>query len=398
MDQIKNSDLRLEGQSDTQSPLPSPKRMRILLTLGSWNPTHGGPFFSVGNLAKALSLAGHDVHLLAGDYSHMPAEKAAEGVRLHLLKGKLIPGIRQTRFSNVRARLDEIISEVRPDIIHDNGLWLTLNHEVALAAVRHSVPRVLSPRGTLDPWAMQYRNWKKRIALALYQRRDLESVNCFHAASPLEANNIKAFGLTQSVAVIPNGVDIPKKTAYFSESGVRIALFMGRIHPIKNLPTLLRAWACVKPSGWRLRLVGSNEVGHKEELEQLARVLGIEDTLEILDPVYKEEKESIIRDAQLLILVSKSENFGLTVVEALAFGVPAITSTETPWRVLNEEKCGWCVPGNVEELTKAIDTATSLCAEALMGMGQCGRKYVEKRFDWGVISGNFIEIYRAILA
>lgn len=375
--------------------------MRILLTIGSWNPAQGGPFFSVGNLARALAKLGQDVHLLAGDYPHMPAQEAPEGVSFHLIKGQLLPLIRQTLLPRAEASIYTIIEEVQPDVIHDNGLWLTLNHKVALAAQRHNIPRILSPRGTLDPWAMQYRNWKKRIALALYQRRDLGSVTCFHAASPLEAKNIKAFGLTQATAVIPNGVNIPREVASFntnSSQTPRIALFIGRMHPVKNLPTLLEAWAQVRPDGWRLQLVGASEVGHRQALESLARDLDIYKEVTFSAPIYGSEKDALLRNAQLGFLVSKSENFGIAAAEALAAGLPVIASRAVPWQCLQDDDLGWWVEGDVSGIAGAIREACNLSPQELQQKGLRARAYAEAEFGWESIAEKFTEQYQQMIA
>ncbi|PXA03672.1 hypothetical protein DDZ13_10275 [Coraliomargarita sinensis] len=384
--------------------------MKILLSIGAWNPAHGGPFFSVGNLAKALAANDHIVSLLAADYPHMSAEAPPEGVPLELVYGRLVPGIRQTVIPRASRKVDQIIVDSMPQVIHDNGLWLTLNHKMAQAAQRHSIPRMLSPRGTLDPWAFQYRNWKKRIAMELYQRKDLERVDCFHAASALEAGNIRKFGLRQPIAIIPNGVEVPGQPAHFrvaenisgdKENALatsnlpkeRIALFMGRMHPVKNLPALIQAWAKVQPSGWRLKLVGSSEVGHREELEKLAEQLGVAKTVMFSGPVYGEEKTRLFRDAQLFCLVSHSENFGIAAAEGLAAGLPLIASKTIPWEAVVKERAGWWVDGSAEGLAEALAEATKRPPDDLEAMGLRGRQFAMSKFGWKAIVEKFISVY-----
>lgn len=385
--------------------------MRILLTIGSFNPAHGGPYFSVGNLTKALAANGGDVRLFTADYPHLPVQHAPEGVALSFVKAKLIPGIRQSWIPGCARELDALIEEFGPDVIHDNGLWLTLNHQIAKAAKRHGIPFVLSLRGCLDPWAMSYRNWKKKIALGLYQRKDLESVTCFHAASELEAESIRKMGLLQPIAVIPNGIDIPEWAAQGAGGrgqwvdsmlhapssvpacGVRYALFMGRLHPIKNLPTLLRAWAVVKPEGWVLRLVGSDEVDHRAELEGLARELGISDRVEFLGPKYGTEKEELFRSSELAFLVSHSENFGIAAAEALGYGIPVIASKSTPWECLETEKIGWWVEGDVQGVSQGFRLFLGLSEEERISFTERAVSYSCKKFGWEAIAERFGEFY-----
>lgn len=371
--------------------------MKILLCMSSWNLVHGGgPFFSVGNLARALSREGHEVHLLAGDYPKIPVAPPPEGVQLHSIKGVLIPFIKQTRMRGMRPAIDSLLDEIKPDIIHDNGLWRSFNHEVALAASRHKIPRIISLRGNLDPWCLSFRNWKKQIALHCYQLRDLKTAACIHVASKAEARNALDFGLKQTIAQIFNGVDIPDQPANFDNQGTRTALFIGRIHPVKNLPVLIKAWAKVQPEGWCLKLVGPDELGHRVELERLTRVLGIDHNVVFSGPVFGMEKERLLSDAQLSMLVSNSENFGIAAAEALAAGLPVIASKATPWAHIENIGAGWWVEGKVEPIAGAIREATNESPESLLTRGQRGRAWVKENLNWKHIAAQFIETYQAL--
>lgn len=387
--------------------------MKILISLPSYHPGYGGPFFSGGALAKALATKGHRVTLLTAGFPNLPAQDPPEGVEIVVLPGRRIPGIGQSWMPGVRKRLDDVFDRIRPDVVHDNGVWLSLNLHVARVAHARGIPLMLSPRGCLDPWAMRYRGWKKRLALALYQRRALEKVTCFHAASELEAESIRKLGLGQSIAVIPNGIELPKverekrkvkngeenlnsqlPTPNFQlPAAERHALFMGRLHPIKNLPTLLRAWAEVRPEGWILKLAGSDEEGHQAELEALAKELGIADQVEFLGPRYGTGKEELFRASELVFLVSHSENFGIAVAEALAYGIPVIASKTTPWSCLESEKIGWWVEGTPEGIAGALREAV-LCSDTERSeMGARGRRYVEENFSWDAVSEEFLGVY-----
>jgi len=408
--------------------------MRVLLSLGSFHPAHGGPFFSVGNLARALAVSGQTIQFLTADYPHLPVQPAPDGVDVHAIQAWLIPGIRQSCIPGCAKWLDQQIESFRPDVIHDNGLWLTLNNQVAAAAHRHCIPLVLSPRGCLDPWAYQYRRWKKDLAMALYQRRDLESVRCFHAASELEADNIRKMGFRQPIAVIPNGIEVRGQRVEVGtacgvgegdlglgiadsgigkgdlgdgenltsdlrpltsppRSGTRYALFLGRLHPIKNLPALVKAWALVKPEGWRLKIAGSDEVGHRAELEALVRELGLAGRVEFLGPVHGDAKWELIRGASLAFLVSHSENFGISAAEALGCGVPVIASRSTPWACLESERMGWWVDKDPESLASAIRAFLLLPGEEREVLRRRAKSYAAAHFGWMAIAEKFTTLY-----
>lgn len=367
--------------------------MVILHTISSWNPAQGGPFFSVGNLTSALVRHGTAVDIIAGNYPHMPKEESPQGVRLHAIDGYLIPLIRQTLFHCPSKQIDTILDKIRPDVIHDNGMWLSLNHHISQAARRHSLPRIVSPRGTLDPWGIRYRNWKKKMALKLYQQKDLDQVTCFHAASHLEADNIREFGNKQPVVVIPNGVEFPAESAHFTDDTPRVALFIGRFHPVKNLPRLINAWAKVRPVGWHLKLVGPSEVGHREELRAQVQRLGVGNNVTISGPVYGEAKEALLRSAQLSFLISQSENFGIAAAEGLAVGIPVIASKATPWSCLEGHNLGWWIDPQTDELEQAIEAATSQSSAELAEIGTRGRTYAKEQFSWESIAGRFVATY-----
>ncbi|MDF3130416.1 glycosyltransferase [Kiritimatiellaeota bacterium B1221] len=388
---------------------------RVLLSVGSFHPAHGGPYFSVGHLAEALQASGVGVQMVAGDYPHLPIQPAPEGVELKALPAKLWPLLRQSRVPGCADKLDQWISEFKPTVLHDNGLWLSLNHQISKASSRHKLPFILSPRGCLDPWALKYRRWKKSAALALYQRNDLVRVSCFHATSELEMESIRKAGLRQPVAIIPNGIELSSAVEKITgkldkgcgenpdsdfraltslpQSGKRYALFMGRLHPVKNLPALLRVWAVVRPVDWVLRLVGSDEVGHQAELEALAEELGISEQVEFLGPKYGTEKAALFRTSELAFLVSHSENFGLFAAEALGYGLPVIASKTTPWRCLETEGLGWWVECNHEGITRGLRQFLDLDSETYCLLSEKARVYAKSLFGWGAISEKFTSLY-----
>src|SRR5262249_44381126 len=156
------------------------------------------------------------------------------------------------------------------DILHDNGMWLSHNHRIANLGARYNIPRVVSTRGMLEPWAMNHKWGKKRVAWSLYQRRDLKRAHCHHTTAEAECRNVERLGLGVPVRVIPNGVDLPEldsgtqhvEVEKMRRSDRKKALFLGRIYPVKGLPMLIKAWARVRPQGWHLQIAGPDEAGH----------------------------------------------------------------------------------------------------------------------------------------
>ena len=289
-----------------------------------------------------------------------------------------------------------------PQILHSNGIWNPLNHWSTCAARRQAIPLIIQPHGMLEPWALNWHAAKKRLALALYQRRDLESAALLVATAEQEAENLRRFGLRQPIAVIPNGVDlVDKKLLSDTEEGkpvdARYALFMGRVHPVKGLESLLSSWAKVQPKDWILQLAGPDEVGHLSDVLALAQQLGISDQVQYLGELDDQAKWNVYCGADLFVLPSFTENFGVVVAESLASGVPVITTKGAPWQGLETHRCGWWVDQGVDPLAAALGEATSLPREALQAMGERGRIYAKETFGWPGIAEQMLATYRWVL-
>jgi glycosyltransferase involved in cell wall biosynthesis len=307
-----------------------------------------------------------------------------------------IPILRRLRSS--KGLSDKLHNAARiADVIHNHGLWLMPNVRAAEAAASGPTPLVVSPRGMLAPAALAFSRLKKRAFWALWQGRAIRRAACLHATSEQEYEEIRAFGLTHPIAIIPNGIDLPELSARpkAGPPAERIVLSLGRIHPKKGLGSLVRAWSKLEAShpGWRLKIVGPPEVGHDDELRALARALGVT-RVSIEGPIYGDAKTAAYRESDVFVLPTLNENFGLTVPEALAAGTPAISTKGAPWRGLEQEACGWWIDHGVEPLTVALAQAMALPRDALKAMGDKGRAWVARKFSWDPIARDMLDVYR----
>ena len=148
--------------------------MKVFLAGTSLQPDYGGPAFSVSGLANALSEAGAEVALWASDQSAATSPLLSEK-------------------SSVEAEALDRFGKT--DLLHDNGIWLPHNHRLAVIAAKRGIPRIVSTRGMLEPWAMMHKQWKKRFAWWLYQCSDLKRARCHHTTSESEAQNVEHLGL-----------------------------------------------------------------------------------------------------------------------------------------------------------------------------------------------------------
>ena len=237
----------------------------------------------------------------------------------------------------------------------------------------------------------------KRLAWLAYQGRDLRAAAAIHVTSEAEADGVRRVGLRTPVAVIPNGIDVPESLPPRAPGGFRRALFLSRLHPKKGLPLLVRAWAATRPEGWELVVAGPDEGGHRAEVEALAEGLGLGEGVRFLGPVDDARKWELYRTADLFVLPTHSENFGLVVAEALAAGVPVITTRGAPWSALLAERCGWWVDVGVEPLAGALADAVALDDERRQRMGDRGRRFVLQHLSWERVAHEVRSLYEWLL-
>jgi glycosyltransferase involved in cell wall biosynthesis len=282
-------------------------------------------------------------------------------------------------------RLENLCRSRGAALIHDHGLWLQSNYQSSLVASRLGLTYCSSPRGTLTRWALEQKKLRKRAAWLIYQKRALERARILFATSEEEAGDFRAEGLKQPIAVVPNGVALGPLRQADSESQsnrVRTMLFLSRLHPKKGVVDLVDAWACVKPAGWRLLIAGPDEGGHRRIVEDRVDALGLRSLVSLGGEISEGEKSELYGSADVFVLPTRSENFGIVVAEALAHGVPVITTTGAPWRQLEQVGAGWWVEPSVIALAEAIQSATSMADAERRAMGVRGRKLVESRYGW----------------
>lgn len=376
----------------------------LVVTIAGLHPESGGPSRSVPALCSALANQGARVEIVAHDYGAAQGRpNRPDNLDVHV---SLVPCCSHLerrlqwtpRFkSALRSRCDTL----RPKLIHDTGIWLSTNRAAAAVASRLQLPRVVSPRGMLSGWALRHKGMKKRLAWFSYQKRDLQSAALLHATSAAEAQELRAAGLSSPVAVIPNGVELPPVSSLprgaTSTDGPRTVLFLSRIHPVKGLLNLVQAWSQLQPRGWRVVVAGHDEMNHTAQVRDAVCAAGVGRDFQFIGPVAASDRWSCYQQADLFILPSHSENFGIVIAEALACGVPVITTTGTPWAGLVAHRSGWWVDVGVEPLRIALHEALSLSPEVLQQMGQRGREWMEHDFSWQGVARQMIDVYRWLL-
>lgn len=355
------------------------------------NPA-AGTSYSVSELCVATAAVGYNIDLLT--LTHPQAKEpvlAMPGVTISEFPVMASFGKTIRRLGYSREMFDYCKNHP-PNLIHIHGLWMLPNITPGLIAIKRRTPYMISPHGMLGKEALRFSSRKKQVMLALGQQKVLSKATCFRATAPTEVEEIRAMGLRQPIALVPNGIRLPEGT--WQKTGEKYLLSLGRVHPKKGLSNLIKAWAKQASAfpDWTLRIVGPDEVGHKAELNKLVTQIAVP-RVTIEDPVFGDAKWSLMTAAGVFVLPTLNENFANTVPESLIAGVPVISSKGAPWVGLEDHRCGWWVDGDVGTLSATLAQAMALSHEERAAMGLRGRDWMIRDFSWPGIGQRMGAVY-----
>jgi glycosyltransferase involved in cell wall biosynthesis len=366
--------------------------MRVVHTIQSLSTEGAGLFIFLNDLTKWQSKLGCEVTVVG-----LPDKTFASAVTFWKHARTEFVRPLPLRFLPFASGLEEIVNQAKPDVIHCHGLWAYHSLLVPRLCKERKIPFIVSPHGMLEPWAWRHRAWKKRPVWWLWERGFLQQAAALHATADQEAQNLRKLGLNNPIAVVPVGVELPEQILVPTQGDrEKIALFISRIHPKKGLLNFVRAWESVRPAGWRVVIAGPDPDGHQAIVQRAVQVAGLADCFEFMGPVYDAAKWELYKCADLFFLPTYSENFGIVIAEALASGVPVVTTKGAPWQELVDHRCGWWVDIGIEPLVAALREATSRSDQERHEMGQRGRRLVGEKYAWPKIAANLLEVYRGL--
>lgn len=288
------------------------------------------------------------------------------------------------------------------EIFHGNGLWQYPVHAMAKFAQKKKKPYIISPHGMLEPWSLTQNKFKKKMLMTLFQKKDIKQSRAIHVTSELEASNVRALGFDNPIAIIPNGINtrefcVPQAT---NQREKKTLLFLSRIHKKKGIELLINAWEALPSfvkSTWQVRIAGDGERGYIDSLCNEVDSKNLSESIKFIGPVWGPEKIKLYQSADLFVLPTYSENFGIVVAEALSCGVPVITTKGAPWEELESHHCGWWTDVNQTSFLAALERALSMSPKQLKEMGQRGRGLVEGKYDIHIVAQQMIELYNWLL-
>ncbi len=369
--------------------------MRICHVVPSLEERHGGPSRSVRALANTQAAANPSIRLLSTwDPRQARPETGPDQARI-----SLHPREWPQRLCRSRRLRRQLLAEP-VDCLHHHALWLLPLRYAREAARQHDCPLVISPRGMFSGWALEHHRWRKRLAELLVHPGAFAAAAGWHATSAEEAAAIRRLGFTQPVCVAPNGVELPEESALHARrqswlntfpelARRRVALFYSRFHDKKRVRELMAVWGSRPRGDWMLLVAGLPEQYQAAALAAEAAALPHGDSIRVVDSTGLPQPFAA---AELFLLPSHSENFGLVIAEALAAGVPALVTDTTPWRELDRVDAGRCVawPG----FAPALDALLAASPAELASLGRNARQWAAREFTWERAARLTLDFYR----
>ncbi len=346
--------------------------MKILLVVDSHFREYGGPHTAISDKIRFLNK--------------------------HKIKNKLIYS--KNNFFNYRIDIEFIVKDY--DIVHIYGIWRPFLIKVFYIAKKLNKKIVISPIGALEPWSLSQKKIKKKLALFVYQKRVLNQADAIHATSEIEAKNLILNNLGKKIKIIGHGIEIDNK--YFPKKikgKLKKLIFFSRIHEKKGLIELLRIWNKLKfKNNWQLEIYGpvSNATYYKNILNFIKNQK-LEKEIKVLGSVFDEaSKKKIFSEATAFILPSKSENFGISIGEALSHGLPVLTTFQTPWKIINDYKAGYVFDFSEENILHELDKFMSLNSEQVYKMSLNALNLVKDNFEYNSILSQYVKLYKELLS
>jgi glycosyltransferase involved in cell wall biosynthesis len=389
------------------------KKMKILHVIAGLAPRYGGPSKACLELCHELAQHGEQVAIYTTNIDGDGALDVPLGTPLCRdgLEIRYFP-VQVPRYYRFSLPLSRALKRAIPEynLVHIHSLYLFPSTIAAYYSRHYGVPYLIRPHGTLDPYLFRRHRGRKWIYERLVEWGNLNNAAAIHFTTAEEQELTRSLGIKAPGVVVPIGVklgeydDAPPggtfRAAHPEIDGKRIILFLGRLNFKKGLDLLAKAFGEVgrKRDDVHLVMAGPDDDGYGAQVRRWLEVEGVLRKCTFTGMLLGTDKVSAFRDADLFVLASYTENFGIAVVEAMVMGLPVVISNKVNiWREVAEARVGLVVNCDSQEVGTALLT---LLDHPSLGkeMGQRGRKLVEERFTWDVVGGQMIRAYQQILS
>jgi glycosyltransferase involved in cell wall biosynthesis len=387
------------------------KPLRVLQIVPSLSLVYGGPSQMVLGLSKGLAAQNIEVTILTtnanGDIGQAPLDVplnqaiTQDGYQIRYFH---CSPFRRYKFSiDLLSWLFQHAQEY--DLAHIHALFSPVSSAAARVARLKQLPYILRPLGTLDPADLQKKKQLKRLYGTLVERSNLAGAAAVHFTSDQEAKVSERFGAVTRDIVLPLGVELPNPGLTQLQLGIPvgqpIVLFMSRIDPKKGLDLLLPALEklLAEGVGFHFVLAGANpqDPAYEEQIRSQIQTSPLSNCTTITGFVSGAAKAQLLQAADLFVLPSYYENFGIAVAEAMAAGVPVVISNQVHiWQEIERAQAGWICSCEIDSLTNQLRAA--LCDSANRAYrGTQAQAHALSHYSWQAIAQQMVQVYQSLL-
>jgi glycosyltransferase involved in cell wall biosynthesis len=375
----------------------------VLHVIPSVAPRDGGPSSSIVPMCRALAERGIHPTLVATDADgpgrlDVPLDTVTSW---HGVQARFFPRQFTEAFKYSRPLARWIDCHVREfSVVHVHAILSHAPLAAARAAERHRVPYIVRPLGTLDPWSLRQKAGRKRLLLRAGAARLLQGAGAIHYTSAEEQRSVeRTLHLTRGV-VIPLGVDVSRlsedRLTDEDRARTRYVLALSRLHPVKNLEALIDAFADVAGDpaarSWTLIVAGDGDPEYAARLRERIAQRQAAEVVKLAGWVDGEAKRRLVGGASVFALPSFHENFGVSLVEAMAAGVPALVSSSVHLAEdIRSAAAGWTVDPGRDSIAAALHDAIGN-TEGRRRKGAAAAA-LAARYAWPIVAGSLVELY-----
>jgi glycosyltransferase involved in cell wall biosynthesis len=386
--------------------------MKILHVIANLAPRYGGPSKACWEMAKAVARLGHEVSIYTTNQDGpgklaVPVDRPVyrDGVEIRYFP------IQTLRFWGTSLPLALALAQKIPasDLVHIHSLYLFHDLVAGHYCRRYQIPYLMRPHGTLDPFIHRRHRWRKGLMERLFEHRNIRQAAALHFTTAEEAHLAAPFTFQTPGVIVPLGIDLAEfeelpepgefRERYPEIGDKQIILFFGRINFKKGLDILAKAFGRVARLRDDIHLViaGPDNDGWGTRVRAWLTAEGVLARTTFTGMLQGTEKLAVLRDAGIFALPSYSENFGLSVIEAMAAGLPVIISDQVNiCRELKAEQAARVVPCDAAALAdRLLDLLDH--PETATAMAQRGKTLVQERFQWPGIGRSLADVYARII-
>jgi glycosyltransferase involved in cell wall biosynthesis len=376
--------------------------VNILFGTGSLFKKSSGPYLSLLQTVEAFRAKGHKVRVIGTRAKSETGDTTAWGANVEAYDSK---GPFSLHYAPKLKR--SIRKSFDADVVSLQSVWLHSNATIAREARRRGTPYMITAHGNFNPRALEFSDWKKRLVKRWFADKLVENATCLHALNEAEYGYVRAYAPEAPICVVPNGIALPddaeRRAAEERAPEVKrdlgadkIFLFLGRLHPVKNVDSLIKAWDALGGGreDWKLVLAGPDDADYTPELRRIVTERGIGDAVIFVGPKFGEEKNALLAAADAYVLPSHSEGFPMSVLEAAAWRLPAVLSDRCNLPEMARAGAAIETTTDVPSVAKALARVALMSDEDRRRTGDAAQRFVVERYQWNVVVEQLIDVFR----